>query len=59
VANTGGASVTELNESTGTLVQVLSRPSYEFNRPDAIAADGTHVWVANADGESVTELTVK
>jgi DNA-binding beta-propeller fold protein YncE len=27
-----------------------------FNRPYAISSDGTHVWVANYGGNSVTEL---
>jgi len=27
-----------------------------FNRPRAVASDGTHVWVANRTGNSVTEL---
>jgi DNA-binding beta-propeller fold protein YncE len=52
-------SVTELNESTGTVVRILSASSYGFNHPDAISADGTHVWVANGgqeDGTSVTEI---
>jgi DNA-binding beta-propeller fold protein YncE len=52
-------SVTELNESTGAVVQVLSSASYGFDHPDAISADGTHVWVANGgqeDGTSVTEI---
>jgi len=52
-------SVTELNESTGAVVRILSAASYGFNHPDAISADGTHVWVANGgqeDGTSVTEI---
>ena len=28
-----------------------------FNGPDAITSGGTHVWVANANGDSVTELS--
>jgi streptogramin lyase len=27
-----------------------------FNDPDAVSSDGTHVWVANSGGDSVTEL---
>src|ERR1035441_2219247 len=27
-----------------------------FNNPDAVSSDGTHVWVANSAGNSVTEL---
>ena len=57
VANASGDSVTELSESTGALVKVLSARSYGFDVPDAIAADGTHVWVADSNGHSVTELS--
>jgi serine/threonine-protein kinase len=35
---------------------VLSGGSYGFSNPAGIAADGTHIWVANAGGYSVTEL---
>ena len=37
-------------------VSVYSGGSYGFNHPLAIAVDGTHVWVANYGGGSVTEL---
>ena len=36
---------------------MISGSSYEFRYPDAIASDGTHVWVANGLGGSVTELS--
>ena len=39
--------MTELSASTGALVKVISGPAYKFDGPDAIASDGTHVWVAN------------
>ena len=39
--------MTELDAATGALVQVISGPSYGFDRPKAIASDGTHVWVAS------------
>jgi DNA-binding beta-propeller fold protein YncE len=55
VYNCNGGSVTELDAATGALVQVLKRPSYQFSHPRAVAADGTHVWVANY-GNSVTEM---
>jgi len=42
-------SVTELDASTGTLVQILSASSYGFDEPDAVSSDGTDVWVINAD----------
>jgi len=35
---------------------VLSRSKDEFGFPDAIASDGTHVWVANDVGDSLTEF---
>jgi DNA-binding beta-propeller fold protein YncE len=53
VADYGNNSVTELDASTGTLVQVLSR-GYGFE-PAAMAVDGPHIWVADY-GASVTEL---
>ena len=48
--------MTELNAATGALVKVLKGPSYGFNDPSAVASDGTHVWVTNYGGTSVTEL---
>ncbi len=39
-----------------TVVLVLSVTRFGFDDPDAIASDGTHVWVTNAFGQSVTEL---
>jgi hypothetical protein len=41
----------------GALVQVLKGAAYGFNAPTAISSDGTHVWVANNQGNSVTELS--
>ena len=49
--------MTELSASTGALVKVISGSAYEFDGPDAVASDGTHVWVANAGGTAVTELS--
>ena len=46
----------DLNADTGTLIQVLTGPSYQFNQPDAITDDGTHIWVTNIGDWSVTEL---
>jgi hypothetical protein len=40
----------------GALVKVISGPSFGFEHPDAVSSDGTHVWVANWGGQSVTEL---
>ena len=45
--------------ATGRAPDALSEPhvfGWGFNSPDAVSSDGTHVWVANADGDSVTEL---
>jgi DNA-binding beta-propeller fold protein YncE len=50
-----GGQVTELDAS-GKLVKVLSSPSYKFAGPDAVAAVGGHIWVANLCGYSVTEF---
>jgi DNA-binding beta-propeller fold protein YncE len=58
VANLGGNSVTELSASTGALAKLISGSSYGFNSPLAIASDGTRVWVANGDGQSITEFPV-
>jgi DNA-binding beta-propeller fold protein YncE len=41
---------------TLALVKVITGSHYQFNTPQAISSDGTHVWVANYWGESVTEL---
>jgi DNA-binding beta-propeller fold protein YncE len=57
VANANGNSVTELSETTGALVKVIRGSSYGFDFPDAIASDGTHLWVANEVGDSVTEFS--
>jgi DNA-binding beta-propeller fold protein YncE len=54
VANMGG--LTELNAATGAPIRVVTGPSYEFDDPSAIAADGAHLWVANSGADSVTEL---
>ena len=52
----GDGSITELNASTGRLIRVLSGRRYGLDCPndpsdicpEAIAADGAHVWIANA-----------
>ena len=60
VTNTFGNSVTEIDASTGALVQVLSGGNYGFNLPGAVAVDGSHTWVANGSpdggGASLTEI---
>src|SRR5664280_2795626 len=45
---------TETATSPGITVNVVQ--TYGFNEPGAITSDGTHVWVANSGGNSVTEL---
>jgi hypothetical protein len=53
----GGASVIELSAQNGNqLLPVIAGNSYKFSRPDAIAVDGAHVWVANFGSSTVTEL---
>ena len=39
--------MTEIDASTGGLVQVLSGPSYDLGRPKATSSEGTDVWFAN------------
>jgi hypothetical protein len=48
--------VTELNAATGTLIKVLAASPYKFDSPQDLASDGTHVWVTNGDGDTVTEF---
>ena len=52
MANEGDNTVTELNASTGGVVQTIP----VGNGPDAISSDGTHVWVSNESDNTVTEL---
>jgi hypothetical protein len=47
--------ITELNPD-GTLVRVISGPSYRFMAPGGSAFDGRHIWVADATGNSVTVI---
>ncbi|HXQ43194.1 MAG TPA: hypothetical protein VN816_01025, partial [Acidimicrobiales bacterium] len=51
-ANAGGNTVTELDASTGAVVQTIAVGSDPFG----VSSDGTHVWVANNGGNTVTEL---
>jgi DNA-binding beta-propeller fold protein YncE len=49
--------VTELDASTGALVQVIPDSSFgPFFDPTGVSSDGTHVWVASGGGASVAEL---
>jgi len=52
VADWGGNTVTELDASTGAVVQTIAVGS----GPYGVSSDGTHVWVADWDGNTVTEL---
>jgi len=56
VANQTSNSVTELDDSTGRLVEVIRGSSYGFNEPGAMAVTGSRLWVPNTTGDSVTEL---
>lgn len=47
VTNSGGSTVSEVNPSDGSPVQVLSDPSYGFNNPQGMAFDGRHLWIVN------------
>ena len=49
-----GGLVTELNASTGALVQVISGSGYAFEGPAGISSDGKDVWVTNYLDGSVT-----
>jgi DNA-binding beta-propeller fold protein YncE len=48
--------VFHFDASAGAFVAELTAASYGFNGPCSVAADGTHVWVGNCHGDSVTEL---
>ncbi|MGH2977777.1 MAG: YncE family protein, partial [Gaiellaceae bacterium] len=37
-------------------VRTLSGGSFGFSFPEGVAFDGSHIWVANATGNSVTEM---
>jgi hypothetical protein len=55
-AGTDIGSVTELNESDGSLVRTLQGSAYRFDGPEELASDGSHLWVTNRGGNTVTEL---
>ena len=56
MTNIIGNSVTELDASNGLWVQTLSGGSYGFDGPEGIAFDGTHIWVTNSSGTSVSDV---
>jgi hypothetical protein len=45
-----------IDASTGAPLEVDSAPQFGFDAPDAIAVGGHEVFVANSNGNSVTEL---
>ena len=47
------------SRSTRAHRKLITGSSYGFNEPAGIASDATHVWVANHNGNSVTELSAK
>ena len=66
MAGGGGAydpgSVTELSASTGAVIQNISAPTdcvynCDFDEPNAISSDGTHVWITNGGNGYFTELS--
>ena len=62
VLDAGSGAVTELDESNGALVRVISGLSYQLAYAqfsplaDSIYSDGTDVWVASPDDNSITEI---
>jgi YVTN family beta-propeller protein len=52
VGNDGSSTVSELDASTGTLMQTIAVGTY----PDAVSSDGTHVWVTNFESNTVSEI---
>jgi YVTN family beta-propeller protein len=57
-ANGTSNSVTELDASTGQVVQTISGPSFGFNYPCAVFSDRVHVWVANLNESSASLWSV-
>ncbi len=53
---TNDNSVLEITAAKGTLVRALRNPADGFDDPAAIYGNGAYVWVANSQGNSVTEL---
>ena len=56
VANYNGASVTEVNASTGALMKVISGLKYHFDEPGALALTGTDLFVGNYGSAKITEV---
>ena len=53
-----GSVVLELSGATGALEHSYGGAAYRFLGPSAISVYGAHVWVANVNGDSVTEWRV-
>ena len=56
VASCSGNSVTEINESSEQVEQVLNNTSYDFDCPDALAFSNGYILVANKLNSSITEI---
>jgi YVTN family beta-propeller protein len=52
VTNSGSNTVSELNASTGSVIQTIT----VGHAPVGVSSDGTHVWVVNISGNTVSEL---
>ncbi len=52
VANSADNTVTELDASTGAVIQTIAVGI----EPEGVSSDGTHVWVTNSGTDTVTEL---
>ena len=48
--------MTELAASTGSVVQTVTNPAFAHSA--GISAKGTHVWVTNYSGNTVSEITI-
>ena len=55
VTNAGGGTVTELDASTGAVVQTIPVGT----NPVGVSSDGTHVWVANDGSGTVSEIQIE
>jgi hypothetical protein len=55
VANFESNSVTELKPSKGSRTDVITGEG--LSQPESLNSDGTHVWVASLDANSITELS--
>jgi len=48
--------LTEISIVTKQIVNEIGNATYKFDCPDALAFDGTNIWVANWRGNSLTEI---